>query len=428
MRQPLPHNPAQAFLEDQERRATEYPAAGYQHEPKASANSVPKVFSPAILHGRPVPRRRWIVEDVIPAGNVTMLAGDGGLGKSLLAMQLLTCAAIGKPWLGLGTVQCPSVGVFCEDDRDELHIRQAAINPHYGCEFSDLGSCLWLPRVGEPNVMMHFGGDGAGKATAFYRQVCEKVNRVGAGLVVLDSLHDLFSGDENRRGSARQFVNELRAMILPIDGAVLLLSHPSMSGLNSGTGTAGSTAWHNAVRSRLYLTKPNRKRLDGAIIDDEDSDHDERILKTMKSNYSALGGKIRLRWEHGVFVRQDGAPVSNMVDRLQIDGVLVNVLRELVSGDTRVAADRHAKNGFATMARTTQAAKHLSWQTVADAQDRLLAAGKIVKVEMGPSRNRLRSYLRTPDQLYPSEGKEVSVVRLFETEGSMIVGRIWRIC
>ena len=132
------------------------------------------------------------------------------------------------------------------------------------------------------------------------------------------------------------------------------------------------------------------------------------FLKTMKSNYGPAGGEIPLIWCHGVFVRpQDNAGASNsLIDKIEIDGLLVDVLRNLVKSDTRVAADPYARNGFATLARKVPRAKHLSWQMVCSAQERLLEAGKIVKVEMGPARTRLRAYLRTPDVLYPGEAKE----------------------
>ena len=48
----------------------------------------------AALYQRGIPLRQWLVADLIPMGNVTQLSGDGGLGKSLLALQLAVCAAL----------------------------------------------------------------------------------------------------------------------------------------------------------------------------------------------------------------------------------------------------------------------------------------------------------------------------------------------
>jgi RecA-family ATPase len=62
--------------------------------------------------GEPVPERRWIVEGMIPERNVTLLGGDGGLGKSLLALQLgVACALGGRPWIGHPTRPCRVLGI-----------------------------------------------------------------------------------------------------------------------------------------------------------------------------------------------------------------------------------------------------------------------------------------------------------------------------
>ena len=62
----------------------------------------------------PVPARRWVVPGLVPDLNVTLLGGDGGLGKSLLAQMLLTAAATGKMWLGKQTKSCKAVGYFAK--------------------------------------------------------------------------------------------------------------------------------------------------------------------------------------------------------------------------------------------------------------------------------------------------------------------------
>jgi hypothetical protein len=80
-----------------------------------------------------------------------------------------------------------------------------------------------------------------------------------------------------------------------IDGAVVVLAHPSLSGLDRGSGMSGSTTWHNAVRSRLFLTRP--EPVDGFSLD-----RDLHALKTVKSNYARVGEAIGLRRRDGVFV------------------------------------------------------------------------------------------------------------------------------
>jgi RecA-family ATPase len=56
--------------------------------------------------------------------NVTLLTGEGAIGKSLLAMQ--ACGAVvlvGKEWIGLQPVHGPVLYVSCEEDDDEINLR-----------------------------------------------------------------------------------------------------------------------------------------------------------------------------------------------------------------------------------------------------------------------------------------------------------------
>ena len=52
----------------------------------------------------PAPPRVWHVPDMIPASHVTMLGGDGKVGKSKLAMQLCVATVAGLDWLGMTPV------------------------------------------------------------------------------------------------------------------------------------------------------------------------------------------------------------------------------------------------------------------------------------------------------------------------------------
>ena len=92
-----------------------------------------------------------------------MEAGDralwaGGEGKTLLCQQLMSACALGRPWVGQHAVAVKSLGIFCEDDEDELHRRQADIDQLYDCDFTDLENMKWLARLGCDNLLLTFNG------------------------------------------------------------------------------------------------------------------------------------------------------------------------------------------------------------------------------------------------------------------------------
>ena len=47
------------------------------------------------------PEMEWVVDQFLPKGYPTILAADGGIGKSFLSLHLATCVALGRPFLGL---------------------------------------------------------------------------------------------------------------------------------------------------------------------------------------------------------------------------------------------------------------------------------------------------------------------------------------
>ena len=57
---------------------------------------------------QPVPEREWTVKDRIPANNVTLLSGEGSVGKSILSLQFATAVVLGRDWLG--TMPEPGAG------------------------------------------------------------------------------------------------------------------------------------------------------------------------------------------------------------------------------------------------------------------------------------------------------------------------------
>jgi RecA-family ATPase len=146
-------------------------------------------------------------------------------------------------------------------------------------------------------------------------------NRIG--LLILDTAADLFGGNEIVRGHVNFFIKAVcgayirRAKELNFGLTVVILAHPSQAGRNSGTGESGSTGWSNAVRSRLYLTKP-----EGGLPE-------QRVLTRKKSNYSNSGDdvKLDLMWFKGAIVRQNDAEKAD--DATAIKSAVNQILRKV---------------------------------------------------------------------------------------------------
>jgi RecA-family ATPase len=278
-----------------------------------------RVVNPVDLACAIVPRREWIVEDWLPVGCVTANYGDGGTGKTLLAQQLQTSTALGGIWCGRDVLKCRSLALYCEDDEDELHRRQAQICAGYGVGLSDLEPMRWVSGVGQDCALMAFDND-VGYTTPMYEAVKRASIDHGARLLILDTAADLFAGNENDRHQVRRFIGQLNRLAIDINGAVLLNAHPSRTGLSTGNLDGGSTAWSNSVRSRWSLARP-------ALAEGEVEDPDARILTRRKANYARVGEDIALRWSDGVLVPLQGAGgATGQIDRAAAEIVFLDLL------------------------------------------------------------------------------------------------------
>lgn len=347
-----------------------------------------EVIEPIGFQDAPVPVRRWLWKDWIPIGAVTALYGDGGTGKSLFAQQLMTSCGTGQLFLGFDVMPCRALGMFCEDDRDELHRRQAATNFAVGANFGDLENVFWLPRVGCENLLMTFAADGRGEASPLFSQVVNLAVERGVQLVIIDTAADVFAGNENIRPQVRQFIALLTRLARAIDGAVLLLAHPSQTGRASGSGDGGSTAWNNSVRSRLYLKRPEAA---GGNMPDADI----RVLSRLKANYAAAGVEVTLRYSRGAFALEGSAePDGDSYYRSRAtEQAFLSGMSELAAKNIRCNVHKGQANYAPKVLREkTHTAAAYSEDELEAAMNRLLRDGKISSREEGPP-SRRRSFL-----------------------------------
>ena len=252
----------------------------------------------AAWHGLRPPPRDWVAVDRVPARVVTGLYGDGGVGKTILLLQLAVCVVLGINWLGAKVpVGGPVLLMCCEDDADELWRRLDHIIDYYGTDFATLAARGFsiTTFAGEDATLALTGDKGMIEESQLFLRLTATIAKLRPRMVGIDNLADVFAGNEIVRTQVRQFMTKLHGLALRFDNAMVMTAHPSLGGMSSGKGTSGSTGWNNAFRSRMYFHGQQKDD------PDDDIDRDYRELEVMKANYTLNGEVVKLRWSNGVF-------------------------------------------------------------------------------------------------------------------------------
>lgn len=336
-------------------------------------------IDPRTLQGLSVPERQWHVRNWIPMRRVTGLYGEGGEGKTLLMQMLATATVIEARWLDLTVRRARSLLLYCEDDLEEMHIRQEAINSHYGCTYADLGDMRWLPRLGEDNTLMSFE-QGRAIRTAVFENLFAEGKNFGAELLVVDTLADVFGGNEIERAQARKFVQECLAWLARELGAAIVVSgHPSLTGITSATGTSGSTAWRGTFRSQLYLHTPQPDKESGDPLDPN-----VRTLTRTKANYASRDETIELRWKEGVFVPKNAPTgIIGSIERRTCERVFMDMLDQTAAENQPISSNSRAGNYAPRLFVKRPDREGFTVKDFEGAVQRLFAKGEIVNIPYG---------------------------------------------
>jgi RecA-family ATPase len=337
----------------------------------------------------PVPPREWAVAERIPLCNVSLISGEGAIGKTILELQRSVAHVLGKEWIGTLPELGPAIYLGAEDPEDELHRRLAAIVTHSGARFADLikGGFHLVSLCGEDAVLGAVNRYGIVQPTERFQQLLDMAGDIKPKSITIDPVADVFAGNENDRSQTRQFVGLMRRVAMVGNSGLVLCSHPSLTGINTGTGMSGSTGWHNSVRARGYFRTATTEKGDAP-------DPDLRILEWKKNNYGPISENIYLRWRDGVFVREgSGGTLDKLAAERKTDDVFLDLLNRF-SGEGRNTSEKPTARNYAPtlFAAESEAKQHrIKRSGFEDAMRRLFKAGKIRLEPYGaPSRSTSR--------------------------------------
>ena len=210
----------------------------------------------AKLLAAPPPEHRWVWDGYIEQGTLTVLHGDGGTGKSILAGHLARATAGGTQCLGRPVTQGSVLIIDAENPLDEIHRRLHAL------DYTSI----------PPDAIHYYRardvifGTPTDVDTTLLRLVIQTHQ---SRLVVLDSQRGLWGGGEKDQIEIRPFYRRLQAIAEDLDCAIVIIHHDRRTGSYSG-----SSDIHNSADTRLHLERP-------------DMEKPERILHHAKARSSA---------------------------------------------------------------------------------------------------------------------------------------------
>lgn len=244
--------------------------------------------------------QRFAVDPIMPCRQVTTLGADGGVGKSLLALQACAAVASGRPFLGLRAERGVAAFLSAEDDAPILRRRLRTIAKGMGLNADDLANLLVMDAADvDASLFLEVQTDGVkrGMSTGNMEHLERAIEDSGAVLVVIDNASEVYGANEIDRAQVRGFIRHLRRIAARHECSILLLQHIDKvsqriqaKGTGRGSGYSGSTAWNNSVRSRLSM-----------VPDTKDSRFVE--LYHEKANLTQKMKPIALQWTNGLLER-----------------------------------------------------------------------------------------------------------------------------
>ena len=319
-------------------------AAGLAHLAGSSQRppGITALFKPVELsdieQAAPAPLAYWWGQ-YMAAGVVTILGAHGGIGKSMLALMLGVCIALGRPFLGLPTKLGRVLFYSAEDGEDMVRGRLQWI-----CFCMNIDPCELVGRLhvldaasGAP-VLFHevmLAGSRQGLTTPSFTALADYIEEHTIDVALIDNASDVYDASEIERAKVSAFMRALTMLAQKRGLGLMLLMHVDKGtsrGERAGSeGYSGSTGWHNKARSRLFLSRDK----DGSLL-----------LEHQKNNLGKLCEPLRLVWpEHGL--PQVDEPVSGVVQRISEQ----NDIRTLL----RLLDDANGRGEFVSTSRTSPA-------------------------------------------------------------------------
>lgn len=187
----------------------------------ADAPTVSGRFKPLNLRV-PAPPVDWFLDQFLAAGDLAVVQGDPGLGKSMLCMDLAVAVAQGREeWLGIPLLKHGRV-LYVDEENPESLIR-------------DRLDRLGLEPLSEATNNVRYLHRQAVRFDKNPYELVEEALDYDPVLIILDSLTRFHTQDENNAGAiSRLFDEGVLPLSREVGATVILIHHVTKTDSNSG--------------------------------------------------------------------------------------------------------------------------------------------------------------------------------------------------
>lgn len=191
-----------------------------------------------------LPPQRWLIQDILPEGEYSVLWGPSGQGKSFVALDWAVSIALGRAWQGeWKTMQAPVIYIAAEGGAG-MQKRVKALMTHYGVtEIPGLYFRI-KPLYVRDNEEME----------AFVESL--EALDMWPGMIVIDTLSRSFgAGEENASTDMGFFVDNITKMAKDRGCTVLVVHHSNATGSRERGHTSLKAGAQAQLECRAELTK-----------------------------------------------------------------------------------------------------------------------------------------------------------------------------
>lgn len=215
-----------------------------------------RIFEPYSLNDLlKMPEKKWLIDQVIGNGDIGMIYGAPGSGKTFLAIDMSISACLGAEWANkfkiahpLNVAYCAGEGVSGLKSRFQAAVRHHNVNP------SDLKNFTFFKTM--PQFFSNSNSPTEDSIEKFIYEWRSEQNQRKAeplDLIFIDTLHTAtISADENSARDMGRVLHLCRHLSKTLECSVIFVHHSN----KAATAERGSSALRGAMDVMLEIKKP----------------------------------------------------------------------------------------------------------------------------------------------------------------------------